>query len=146
MNGGQKPPVRPAPNPITQAAHRQQVLWQIWAPFAVVVILVLISAVGVVVAGLQGTGDINRWANISLIWLIAPMLLLTVIMIAATAGIVYLLFQTLRVLPSYARMAQDIFATISFYVRKYSDAAVEPFLKAHSFTASVRALRRKSGD
>lgn len=143
MNDGPTLSVRPTPNPITQAAHRQQVLWQIWVPFAVVVILVLISAVGVVVAGLQGTGDINRWANISLIWLIAPMLLLTVLMIAATAGIVYLLFQTLRVLPSYSRQLQDILAKVSFYVRKYSDAVVEPFLKAHSFTASVRALRRK---
>lgn len=143
MNENKKPPVRPAPNPITQAVHRRQVLWQIWVPFIVIVVLVLISAVGVVLAGFQGTGDISRWANISLIWLILPMLLLTIIMIAATAGIVYLLYMALRVLPSYSRQLQGIFVLISFYVRKFSDAAVEPILKVNSFSASVRALRRK---
>ena len=110
---------------------------------AVVVILVLISALGVVVAGLQGNDSISRWANISLIWLIAPMLLLTILLIAATAGIVFLLYKALRLLPPYARQLQDILAKVSFYVRKYSDVAAEPFLKAHSLSASIRALRRK---
>jgi len=143
MNGKSKPSVRPAPNPITQATHRQQTLWQIWVPFGVVVVLVLISALLVVIAGFQGTGDISRWADISLIWLILPMLLLTVILIAVTAGFVFLLFQLLRILPPYTRQLQDVFVLISFYVRKFSDAAVEPFLKAHSFSASIRALRRR---
>lgn len=142
MNENPKPRVLTPPNPITQAAHRKQTIWQIWVPFAIVVVLVLLSAVFVVIAGFRGTGDTVLWANISVIWLIVPMLFLTIIFIAVTAGLVVLLFQALRYLPSYSRQLQDVFTTVSFYVRKYSDVAVEPFLKAHSFSASIRALRR----
>jgi hypothetical protein len=139
-----KPRVKPEPNPITRAAHRRQITWQIWVPFGAVLALILLAAVAVVVAGLQGTGDVGLWAEISLIWLIVPMLFLTVIAIAITAGVAVLITMAVQKLPPYSRQLQDIFAKISFYTRKYSDAAVEPFLRAHSASASIRALGRKN--
>ena len=136
--------IRPEPNPVTIAAHRRQVLWQITLPVTVVVALVLLAVVGVVLAGIRGSGETSLWADISVIWLIIPMLFLTIIFIVATAAMVYLLVQVLRNLPPYSRQMQDIMALVSRRVRQYSDAAVEPFLRWHSFSASVRSLRRKN--
>ncbi len=127
MDKDRKPAVRPAPIQSHKLPIAARCSGKSGCPLTVVVILVFISALGVVVAGLRGNDNIGLWSDISLIWLIAPMLLLTILMIAATAGIVYLLYQTLRLLPSYAHQLQDIFAKVSFYVRKYSDVAVEPF-------------------
>lgn len=142
-------PQLPEPNPVTTQAHQHQAFWQIKFPLLVGVILVLIAAAGVIVASVSGGGDVSRWSDISIIWLIAPMLLLTLILIAATAGMVYMMGRLLPVLPRYSHLLLGYFLNLSIQVKGLSNAATEPFLRLHSMSASVRAfrqsLRRKSG-
>ncbi len=137
--------VQPQPNPVTMAAHRRQVLWQITLPVAVVVLVIVLAAAGVVWAGSRSSGETTTslWADVSILWLIAPMLILMIIVFAVCVGVIYLLRLTLRGLPLYSRQLQDILFLVSYRVRKASDAAVEPVLRAHSFSASLRSLRRK---
>ncbi|MGW8250917.1 MAG: hypothetical protein ACWGO1_09765, partial [Anaerolineales bacterium] len=68
------------------------------------VFLVLLAGAVVVLAAVSGEGDISRWSDISLIWLIAPMLLLIIILIAMTAAMVYLFRRMLPVLPRYSHL------------------------------------------
>jgi len=139
------PPQRqlPPPNPVTMAAHHRQVFWQIYLPLSVIVVLVLCAGIGVLVAGFFGSGDLARWGDISLIWLISPMLVLTFISFLALAAMGYLLWRILRVLPSYARQAQDLFRLVEKRVRSGSDVAAEPFIRAHSFMAVLRRPFRR---
>lgn len=113
------------------------------------VFLVLLAGAVVVLAAVSGEGDINRWSDISLIWLIAPMLLLIIILIAMTAAMVYLFRRMLPVLPRYSHLFLSYFTMVSRQVKSISNASVEPFLRAQSLSASLRAfkrsLRRKSG-
>jgi hypothetical protein len=125
------------------AIHRRQVFWQIILPLAVIVSLVLFAGIGVVLASVSGIGDLERWGDISLIWLISPMLVLIMISFLALGGMVYLLWQILHVLPSYSRQLLEIFLLVQVRVRKVSDAAVSPFIYTHSFSASVRRLTRR---
>ncbi|OGO31150.1 MAG: hypothetical protein A2Z16_07295 [Chloroflexi bacterium RBG_16_54_18] len=143
MHENTYPPSSPKPNPLTRRKHRQEVLWQITLPLALGAILVLAAGVGVVYAGATQAGPLERWASTSIIWLIIPMMVLTLILLGVTAGLAYGIVWLIGALPKYTRQIQDVFVLIDARVRKAADASVEPTLRVRSFTAGLRALRRK---
>lgn len=135
-------PRLPEPNPVTTAAHRRETFWQIKLPLLVGVLLVVLAGVGVIWAAVRGEGDVSRWSDISVIWLILPMLLLTLIMIVLTAGMVYMVGKLLPVLPRYTHLLLGYFVQLARRVESISNAAVEPFMRVHSASASVKAFQR----
>lgn len=138
------PPFRER-NPITTQKHRHEVFWQITVPVTVGGALLLLIAIGVVVAYFTSTGDIAKWANTSVIILIVPAMFIGLVLIATSAGLAYLVTRGLSEAPYFARRVQDITVLIALRINKVSDASAEPFLRVHQFTAAVRALWRKSG-
>lgn len=131
----------PSPNPLTRARHRREVLWQVFVPLLTGVLLVGALAVGIIVSGV---GDASRWADISLIWLLVPMLVLALIPLALLVALIYGLALLMGVLPPYARQAQQVFETIEAVVRRNADRAVEPFLRVHAALGALGALRRRT--
>ena len=129
----------PERNPATEREHRRQVLWQITLPFVFGVVVFLVLAV---LTGLSGVGEVSRWADVSTIWLIIPVLFVGLIFLAILGGLIFAVIWLVRNLPRYALKLQNIFALIEAKTRQASDAAVEPILRAQSFSASVKALRR----
>ena len=142
MSEPYSPPPRKG-NPVSQRKHRQEVLWQISLPLMLGILLVLAAGAGVIYAGSSGTGDIVRWASISLIWLILPALCMTLIITLLMAALAYGLGRLTGALPGYTKSLQDIFVLIDARVRKAADSAVEPVLRTHGFFAGLRTLRRK---
>jgi uncharacterized oligopeptide transporter (OPT) family protein len=138
------PPFRER-NPITTQKHRHEVFWQITVPVTITGVLLLLIAIGVVVAYFANTGDIAKWANTSIIILIVPAMVIGLILIAISAGMAFLVTSGLSEAPYLARRVQDITVLIAVRITKASDATVEPFLRIHQFTAGLRALWRKSG-
>jgi hypothetical protein len=134
-----KPPKLPR-NPVTHAAHRHEVLLQVFLPLAIGAIVILTLSLGAAIGSFL---DVSRWADISLIWLIliylAFALVFLVFLVAMIFGVAWLLHN----LPIYARQAQDLFILIRVQVGRVSDKAVEPFLRVHSFTAGLKGIRRK---
>ncbi len=142
MSEPYRPPIL-KPNPVTQRKHRQEVLWQISVPLAVGVLLVLLAAAGVIYAGATGRGAVDRWASISTIWLILPMLFVTLLFTLLTAAFAYGIIYLIGVLPGYAHKVQDFFVLVESRVKKAADGVVEPALRVQSLLAGLRALRRK---
>ncbi len=142
MEESPQSPQLPEPNPITTAEHRRQTFWQIKFPLLVGVLLMVLAGLGVVLAAATGGGDISRWSDISVIWLITPMLLLTLIISVLTAGMVYMVGKLLPVLPRYTHLLLGYFVQVSRRVESISNAAVEPFLRAHSASASMKAFQK----
>jgi uncharacterized oligopeptide transporter (OPT) family protein len=138
------PPLRER-NPITTQKHRHEVFWQITVPVTVGGVLLLLIAIGVVIAYFANTGDIAKWANVSTIILIVPAMIIGLIVIAVSAGMAYLVTRGLSEAPFIARRIQDIAVLIVVRVNKASDASTEPFLRVHQFTAGLRALFRRPG-
>ena len=133
----------PERNPATHAIHRREVFWQITFQLIIALLLIL-GLVGVVIfAGFQGLGEVSRWADVSLIWLLLPALVVVLVMLMMLSGVVYLITRLLAILPGYARLAQDFFYLVQVRVKSISDKLVEPVLKLRSFKAGADALRRK---
>lgn len=130
-------------NPVTQREHRREVLWQIILPLAVGVLLVLVAGGGVIWAGTTNTGDVSKWADASLIWLIVPLMIAALLFLGLLAGLVYVLTLGIRRLPIFTYRLQKIFSLVSRRVRKAADGAVEPVLRVQSFSAAWKALWRR---
>jgi hypothetical protein len=138
-----KPPIsKPPRNVITQEAHRREVFWQITMPVGFFGLLVLLGAILIVLQTARGT-DPSNWANISLIWLILPMLVILLIILAIVAGLAYAVTWLYIQLPPFAFKTQEFLKLAFIQVKKVCDLIVEPILRLHSFQASNRVLRNK---
>jgi hypothetical protein len=130
-------------NPVTQAAHRRQVWWQITLPLAIlaVIFLALTAVISLGSAGYQ-----SRWADISLIWCLCPNLVVLLLCVGSLGGLSFGLFRLQRVLPGKMFRLQKFGLKVRDGVQKASDAAVEPVLKVHSSQAGQKALRKSIRD
>jgi uncharacterized Tic20 family protein len=126
-------------NPVTQEAHRKQVFWQITVPLVIVVIVILALAVLVAAGSPQGA---SLWADISLIWLIIPVMIISLILLALLAGLAFAVIWLLRTIPGYAMQAQNFMIMITGQVERLGDLIVEPILRVNAFLASLQALGR----
>ena len=77
-------------NPVTRKRHQKEVLWQITIPMLIgSLILLVLAALAVAAATGIVPGDTRRWADISMIWLIVPVMLVTLLALLFLAGSIY---------------------------------------------------------
>jgi hypothetical protein len=133
----------PERNPATYAIHRREVFWQITLPLTIALLLILCMVTGVILAGIKDVGDISRWADISVIWLLIPLIVLALIAFFVLAGFVFLITRLLGILPGYARLGQDYVHLFQVRSKRIANQIVEPFIKMRSFKAGAEALWQK---
>jgi uncharacterized Tic20 family protein len=127
-------------NPVTQRAHRKQVFWQITVPLVIAALLILVLAILVSAGNSQSA---SLWADISLIWLIIPVMIVSLIFLVVLVGLVYAVIWLVRILPGYAMQAQNFMVMIAYQVERLGNSIVEPILRINAFLASLQALRRR---
>lgn len=131
----------PPPNPKTRLKHRREVLWQITVPLLVVVLL-LLGLVGLVVwSGIQANPEVGRWANISIVWLVVPVIIISFLFLLILAAITFGVIKLIQIIPGYAHIVQDFFLRIQVKVEAFTDRLVKPVIKTKSVTAGARRLR-----
>ncbi|MBN2044253.1 MAG: hypothetical protein JW757_04460 [Anaerolineales bacterium] len=146
MEENNTPPEReftlPEPNPVTRESHRKDFFRRVILPL--ILVLVVITAI-VVVFILLPVGDVETWAQISSIMLIASALLLGLATLVILGLLVYLVTYLLKLLPPYTRMAQEGIEKIKDSVEKGADIPVKPVIQVQSFISAISILfRRKS--
>jgi hypothetical protein len=123
----------------TIRSHKRQFVWQILIPFLLMAGLIIAGAVLVVTAGAPRTGV---WADISLIWLLAPALFLALAFLAIAVTIIYGMAKLLQVIPHYTGKAQDISAHLSAGTRKLANGAAKPFMWFGQAGAVIKSIFR----
>src|SRR5512137_1845356 len=94
----------PERNPETYAQHKKEVFWQIMFPM-LIGILILFGMLAIIFYSVRaGVSDLSRYADVSLIWLIIPSLLVALIFLIFLAAIIYLFTVVLRILPRYSHL------------------------------------------
>ena len=129
----------PAPRPVetlTARAHKRQLTWQILVPFFTVTAFIIVLAV------LVATGETatRAWADVSTIWLIAPMLVFTLFFVVVLCFLIYGLARLLQVTPHYTGKAQDFFALLSAWARIIADGATKPFVWFQQAGAMLKSI------
>jgi len=97
-------------------------------------------------AGLSFTlsgGETSRWADISIIWLIAPVMVVTLFTFVTLALSIFTIVKLIQALPHYSLQLLNGLILVGRYLRQAEDRAVEPVLRFRTFWASARSLGRQ---
>ena len=135
-------PVPLKPNPVTQRAHRKEVLLQILLP--IFIILLLIGA-GVNYLIQSELASIERWTEISTIILTIISIILFIIPLVIALVLIFVISSLLSILPIYALQTQLAIERVKHQIRTGADISVQPLIQIQSFLAMVDTIfgRRK---
>jgi len=120
--------------------HRRQFWLQIFLPMILAILLIIALAVITGVAAFGGNGDSPRWAAISTIWLVIPVMIFGLLFLAILVGMAYLLARALKVIPPYTSQAQYYVDRAASETRRFSDMATRPVLFLEGIAASLKAF------
>ena len=118
------------------SAHKRQLVWQILVPFSVVMIVILVAGVLVAI----GATATRTWADVSTIWLIAPMLVFALLIVVVLGFLIFGFAKLLQVTPRYTGKAQDFFAMLSAWARVIADGAAKPFVWFQQAGAVLKSI------
>ncbi len=120
--------------------HRRQFWLQIFLPMFVTVLLVIAVAILTGLAAFGEDGEAPRWAAISTIWLVIPVMIFGLLLLAILVSLIYLLARTLKVIPPYAAKAQYYINRGTSTIKRFSDLAAKPVLYLEGLIASLKAF------
>jgi len=130
------------PHPVHESylRHRKQLAWQILLPIVLTAILFIAMIVLVNIATFRDNGDVGRWAAVSTIWIVIPIMIASLLFLAVLIGIIYLIARLLAIAPTYTGQAQDFVYRISGYVKRGANVAVKPVIFLDSIGAGIKAF------
>lgn len=120
--------------------HRKQRLTQIILPMVIVVLLMIGLIVLISLATFNSGGDVGRWAAISTIWIIIPIMFAGLILLALLIGLIYLMARALGALPYYTGIAQDYVYIARGYIIRAADMAVKPVIALNGYLENILAF------
>ena len=123
----------PRPERESYVKHRRDVNRQILLPVILASLLGVVVAVLAGIAATKNSADVGLWADISIIWLIIPMLFLILVILALTIGMVYGLNRLLKISPYYTGMAQTYALWFSAQIKLWTDKLIDPVVYIKSW-------------
>ena len=108
--------------------HRKQVWTQILLPILLTVLVFIAVIVLTSIATFRDNGDVARWAAISTIWLVLPVMIAGLIFLVILLAIIYLLARLIGIIPPYSDQAQRFVFQIEGYVKRGTEMIVRPVL------------------
>lgn len=129
----------PAEHPSHQL-HRRQLWTQILLPMLGALILVIAVVILAAVSTFHENGEVERWAAISTIWMVIPLMAAGLFLLIVFLGLIYGMARLLALLPPYTGQAQRFAWRVEGAVKRGADLAVRPVLLAESVIATVRRL------
>lgn len=120
--------------------HRRQMWQQIILPVALATALMLALIVLICIATFRDNGDVGRWAAISTIWIVIPILFAGLVTLIILGGLIYLMMRLLGILPTYTGLAQDYVQLGALYVQRFTEAAVKPVFAVDGLAAYFKAI------
>lgn len=122
--------------------HNRQRFWQIIFPIVIFSLLIITAGGFTVFAGVEND---RLWADISVIWLVIPVMMFSLILIAVLAGLIYLMTRLIKMTPNFTRRVQLFFSRIEKGTRRVADSSVKPFFWIQQFKDSVRKFLKTVG-
>jgi len=122
--------------------HRRQRFWQILAPTLLGGLLVLAVAVLMVlsISGIQTGINVSQGADISLIWIIMPILLIAVFLTIILLAMIYGMSRILGILPVYSRMAQDYVTLVAARIQHGAKKVTAPIVSVKTTRSAMKAF------
>jgi hypothetical protein len=130
------------PQPVHESymKHRRDRAWKIVLPVVLSAVLCVAMVVLINVATFRDGGDVARWAAVSTIWIVVPIMIGMFLFLALLSGLVYLMYKLLNITPTYTGLAQDYVHKAAIYIKRGADAAVKPIIGLNGILAGINAF------
>lgn len=128
-----------AHNPVTRRKHRRETFWQITLPATIIGVITVLL---IWLAWNAIPGTTSRWADISTIMLIMPMLFFALITVVIQIASIYALVRLIKVLPFYSFQGFNLLIILGVKVGMVGDRLVRPFLEVRAYKASLQTFGR----
>jgi hypothetical protein len=129
-----------APDSPSIRLHKRQMAWQIILPFVLMAAVIITSAV---VVTFGETSPTSLWRDVSLIWILAPVLVLALLMIVVLGSIIYGLARVKQAAPRVTSRAQELTMQGAKGIRSIADGAAKPVIWLEQVGAAVRSFFRR---
>jgi len=116
---------------------------QVILPIALTALLMIGLIVLINIATFRDNGDVARWAAVSTIWIVIPIMIGMTIFLAILIGIIYLLSRLLNITPTYTGIAQGYVRKAAVYIKRGADAVVKPVIQLKGFLATIEAFFKR---
>lgn len=124
--------------------HRKQVWQQILLPILLAVLILIAVIVLTSVATFRDNGEVGRWAAMSEIWLVIPLIVAGLILLILLIAIIYLVVRLTNLIPPYSYQAQIIFYRIESGAKRINKMARRPVLLFQELRALIKAAIEKA--
>lgn len=137
----------PRPDHPSYRKHRRDFTRQILLPILLVTFIGLGFSALAIYSAVRGHAGVSLWADISLIWLIIPMMFLALVILALVGGMVYGLAKLLGVAPRYTGLAQQYALWLNQEIVRWTEKITQPILSLKAwlgiFSKTQTGTRRK---
>ncbi len=123
--------------------HRKQVWTQILLPIIFGVLVFIAVIILTSLAAFRQNGDVGRWAAISTIWLILPVMIAGLILLILLIALIYLMHRVLNLIPPYSFQTQRFVYRIESGVKHFADMFRKPVLALQELARFVSAYLEK---
>jgi len=104
-------------------------MWtQILLPILLTVLVFIAVIVITSLATFRDNGDVARWAAISTIWLVLPIMIAGLVFLIILLALIYLLARLIGLIPPYSNQAQRFVYQVEGYVKHGTEMIVRPAL------------------
>jgi hypothetical protein len=120
--------------------HRKQRFWQILLP--IILISILIFSFGGYFISIGGA-QTRVWADISIIWIVVPLLVIFIISLAILILMIIILNQAIRKTPLLTRRIHRIFYLLERQACNMADSIIKPILWVNQTKAGISSLFKR---
>ena len=129
----------PAEHPSFQN-HRRQLWTQILTPLLIAVALMLALSVLIGLVTFRDNGEVGRWAAISTIWIVIPIMVAGLIFLVIFGALIYGMARLLQLIPPCTGYAQRLVWRAEGYVKRAADAIAQPIVGLGGILATIRRV------
>jgi len=130
----------PQPDHYSYLVHRKQVVRQIVLPVVLAALLMIALIVLIINSTFNEGGEAGRWAAISTIWIVIPVMVVGILLLAILIGLIYLLALALGALPHYTGIAQDYVYKARGYIIWGAEMIVKPIIAFDGWLENMKAF------
>ena len=123
--------------------HRKQVVWQVILPVLLAALLLVGLIVLISLSTFRGGGDAGRWAAISTIWIVIPVLGAGLVLLILLIAVNYLIARLVQITPAYTGIAQDYVFRGAAIVMRVTKAIVKPVFFLDNLVANIKAFMER---
>ncbi|MFO7585276.1 MAG: hypothetical protein R6W69_11150 [Anaerolineales bacterium] len=137
---------RPTPRPdrASYLKHKRETRLQILLPIILGSMLILALFALVAYATFAPGGDVERWAAISTIWIVIPLLAVLLVTLILVAGMVYGMHRLLKVTPDYTGLAQEYVLMITTKIRHYNTAFTSRLIRLRAWAEALQSVVKRN--